>query len=49
MHWYLIKERLISAELNKLKDASPQTPVLNGLFWCPAKYRETLESKIKEI
>jgi V-type H+-transporting ATPase subunit a len=49
MHWYIIKERLICTELNKLKDESSKQPVLHGMFWCPTKYRETLIDKVKEI
>ena len=47
MKWFIIKEKLICQELNKLQDEGEI--VLRGLFWCPKKYREILELKIIDI
>lgn len=44
--WFVIKERTIYVELNKLKCSDK---ILMGLFWCPTKYRDELEEKIFEI
>jgi hypothetical protein len=35
MKWYIIKEKVICQELNKLKDGGDK--ILSGLFWCPSK------------
>lgn len=47
MKWFIIKERLVCAELNKLEDGGEK--ILTGLFWCPTKYRKALDEKIYEI
>jgi hypothetical protein len=40
MKWFIIKERLICSELNKLNDGGDK--ILAGLFWCPRKYQDIL-------
>jgi hypothetical protein len=35
--WFILKEKSIYKELNKLKDGDR---MLFGLFWCPAKMRD---------
>lgn len=47
MKWFVIKEKMICAELNKLEDGGEK--ILTGLFWCPRKYRDLLEQKVAEI
>jgi hypothetical protein len=47
MKWFIIKERIICQELNKLQDGGEK--ILTGLFWCPTKYRQILDQKIDEI
>ena len=47
MKWFIIKEKLVCQELNKLEDSSDK--LLTGLFWCPRKFKPTLDSKLKEI
>jgi hypothetical protein len=44
--WFILKEKSIYIELNKLKDSEK---ILMGLFWCPAKLKDTLDSKIHQI
>jgi V-type H+-transporting ATPase subunit a len=44
--WYILKERAIYRELNKLKNGDK---ILMGLMWCPKKYREHLDRKLDEI
>lgn len=47
MKWFIIKELTICSELNKLEDGGES--MLTGLFWCPTKYKDILNSKIQEI
>lgn len=44
--WFVVKEKAIFTELNKLQN---REQIFMGLFWCPAKYRDTLEDKIYDI
>jgi V-type H+-transporting ATPase subunit a len=44
--WFIIKERSIYTELNKLRDGEK---LLMGLFWCPTKLQATLTDKIRDI
>jgi vacuolar-type H+-ATPase subunit I/STV1 len=44
--WFLIKERSIYNELNKLKNGEK---ILMGLFWCPTKLKDKLFNCIMEI
>lgn len=44
--WFVIKEKSIYSELNKLKVSDK---ILMGLFWCPTKYRQELDEKVFKI
>lgn len=44
--WIVIKEKSIYVELNKLKDGDK---IITGLFWCPTRYRNTLEDSLNTI
>ncbi len=44
--WFILKEKSIYLELNKLKDSQN---ILMGLFWCPTKLRLKLEERLYEI
>jgi V-type H+-transporting ATPase subunit a len=44
--WFVLKERSIFVELNKLKDGDK---LLMGLFWCPTKLKGTLTEKLRDI
>lgn len=44
--WFILKEKAIYMELNKLKSSEK---ILMGLCWCPEKLRIQLESKLDEI
>ena len=47
MKWFVIKEKAICQELNKLSDDGEK--FLTGLFWCPSKYQNILDEKISEM
>ena len=47
MKWFIIKEKIICQELNKLEDSGEK--FLNGLFWCPEKYKEILFKKLAKM
>jgi hypothetical protein len=44
--WFILKEKSIHIELNKLKDSQN---ILLGLFWCPLKLKSTLDEKLEDI
>lgn len=44
--WFILKEKSIYIELNKLKFSEK---ILMGLLWCPTKYRQDLEEKLDDI
>jgi hypothetical protein len=44
--WFILKEKSIHIELNKLKDSQN---ILLGLFWCPRKLKSTLDEKLEDI
>lgn len=44
--WFILKEKSIYIELNKLKDSEK---ILLGLFWCPTKLKNHLEEKLYDI
>lgn len=44
--WFILKEKSISIELNKLKNSEK---ILMGLFWCPSKLKTTLEDQLDDI
>ena len=44
--WFILKEKSIFMELNKLRDANN---ILIGLFWCPAKLSNSLDDTIYNI
>lgn len=41
--WFVLKEKSIYIELNKLKFSEK---ILVGLFWCPSKFKQDLEDKL---
>jgi len=41
--WFILKEKAIYTQLNKLKTGDK---LLMGLMWCPAKMNKTLWDKI---
>lgn len=41
--WFVLKERAIYNELNKLRDGDK---ILMGLFWCPTKLKKGLDDKL---
>lgn len=41
--WFILKEKSIYIELNKLKDTEK---ILMGLFWCPEILKNDLEDKL---
>jgi len=47
MKWFIIKEKLVCRELNKLEDGGEK--ILRGLFWCPRRYQDLLMAKVEEI
>lgn len=47
MKWFIIKEKLVCRELNKLEDGGDK--ILRGLFWCPRRYQDMLMAKVEEI
>jgi V-type H+-transporting ATPase subunit a len=47
MKWFIIKEKAICSELNKLQDDGEK--FLSGLFWCPSKYQDILQEKMIEM
>ncbi len=47
MKWFIIKEKAICSELNKLQDDGEK--FLSGLFWCPNKYQDILQEKMREM
>lgn len=47
MKWFIIKEKLVCRELNKLEDGGEH--FLRGLFWCPRRYQDLLMAKVEEI
>lgn len=44
--WFVVKEKSIYVELNKLKYSDK---ILMGLVWCPTKYRGQMEDRIYKI
>lgn len=44
--WFILKEKSIHIELNKLKDSEK---ILMGLFWCPSKLKTKLEERLDDI
>lgn len=44
--WFILKEKAIYIELNKLKYSEK---ILMGLLWCPTKFRHDLETKLDDI
>ena len=44
--WFILKEKSIYAELNKLKDSEK---ILIGLFWCPERLKEEFERNLNDI
>lgn len=44
--WFILMEKSIHTELNKLKD---NQNLLMGLFWCPTKMKPALEEKLNAI
>jgi hypothetical protein len=44
--WFILKEKSIYIELNKLKDSEK---ILMGLFWCPTKMKTKLEERLYDI
>lgn len=44
--WFVLKEKSIYVELNKLQNSDK---ILMGLFWCPLKYKNELEDRLTQI
>jgi hypothetical protein len=44
--WFVLKEKSIYVELNKLQSSDK---ILMGLFWCPLKYKNELEERLTQI
>ena len=44
--WFILKERAIYTELNKLKDGDK---ILMGLFWCPLYLKEDFERNLNNL
>ena len=44
--WFILKEKSIYVELNKLKDSEK---ILIGLFWCPERLKEEFERNLNYL